>query len=670
MVRIQGRKSEITRSLLFGLMLMMALGTFSFSQGKRYQSPSAYSFGVMGDTQWTVGEDPEGTNPEYVSAAVAGALQERFIDNGVKFVIQVGDLTDRAGDEGLAARAAAAQPLYDAGIGFFPLRGNHETYGYLYFRDPDNNVNIPAFKSSFPQTQGTDNTFGATNFNSPDVDVLKGLSYSFDYANQSSSARFVIVDIEGTEATVSTPAKHPIYGPGAFYIFWTVYKHTEDLPGIPAGNWFRISSSGKPSTNFYAWDTYEGEDDEYYYPIADNLYYVTGSVAGEYWPGMQQDWISSRLDQATRGTEHAFVFSHRPLLGANHVDGFFGADPNEELDAQNAFYASLANNDVKYMISAHDHIHNHSLLTSPDGLSQVEQQISIGASTKFYAPGSLDTYGDAKQRETQLAQEIFNIGYYIYTVDGPRVTVDYYSDSVGYFMDNENYPRGDDSVPGRLYLPEFDFVKKESWGYSTNGSQFMVNQGEPYSVVQDSFSNTSARILAGTNSSTAKDVTPIVIDNNGTPDDASDDVTLSAPRPFVKKVNTGWIAKPADPKLLSPIFSLWGMANFGTEQTDTYVLSMSFDLTKDLYLMGGGVGIVALDTNNKWTNAVNLNFGGTKNFVLGPYQASHGLGTWGIDYATKTVWAVVNYNADFAVANFTLFEGAEKVVRPFWRIRF
>jgi hypothetical protein len=37
--------------------------------------------------------------------------------------------------------------------------------------------------------------------------------------------------------------------------------------------------------------------------------------------------------------------------------------------------------------------------------------------------------------------------------------------------------------------------------------------------------------------------------------------------------------------------------------------------------------------------------------VLGPYvEGRHGLGTYGIDLDSNTAWAVLNYNADFAVA--------------------
>ena len=54
-----------------------------------------------------------------------------------------------------------------------------------------------------------------------------------------------------------------------------------------------------------------------------------------------------------------------------------------------------------------------------------------------------------------------------------------------------------------------------------------------------------------------------------------------------------------------------------------------------------------------WVNAVDFNIGGTKQFVLGPWNASYGLGTYGVDQKTKTAWAVINYQGDFAVAPFS-----------------
>ena len=82
-------------------------------------SSTAWSFGVIGDTQWTLATDPAGTNPNGVSASIISQINKQFISKGVKFVVQVGDLTESGNDADVATRAAAAQALYDAGIGFF-----------------------------------------------------------------------------------------------------------------------------------------------------------------------------------------------------------------------------------------------------------------------------------------------------------------------------------------------------------------------------------------------------------------------------------------------------------------------------------------------------------------------------------------------------------------------
>ncbi len=625
----------MARSLITSMILLMFFTTPAMARGgERYSTEKAWSFGVMGDTRWTLDEDPNGENPDYVSAAIAKALNDKFIDYGVKFVIQVGDLSDRGGDDAMYTRAKSVQPLYDAGVGFFPLRGDHETYGAFNGLDPDSNMNIPAYLNAFPQTRGIDNIFGAKNFSSPAIDELNGLSYSFDYGEEGSNARFVIVDVEVTSSGSGAKASgHPVYGQEYFYILWSVYRMDEDLTyteggeefTIPAGTWFRIDdNTGYPTTYFYDFDKQWSID--VYATIVDN---GTSSVTAEtrFLPGDQQEWISSQLDIANRGTEHAFVLSHKGLMGEGSLDSLFGDSPDSEPDDQNIFYASLMDNGVKYMISGHDQMHNRALVESPDSLSDVEQIISAGAGTESYDPAPLTYFGEVKKRETPLSQELLNIGYYIYTVDGPRVTVDYYSGSV----DN--------------------FVKKETWGYSNNGQQFLIPQGGSYKVVSDRFNNTTAKILNGENNSAATDYTPEEIDDNGTPGDTRDDIILSAPRPLVKSVNTGWVEKPAKDRnrFGSDILSLWGMADVGTEQTDTYVLSMSYNFRTGWHFRGGLFGIAALDSRGRWRNAVDLNFGGKRRFILGPYKPRYKLGTYGIDPSTKTVWAVVNYNADFAV---------------------
>ncbi|MBN1610779.1 MAG: metallophosphoesterase [Polyangiaceae bacterium] len=145
-----------------------------------------WTFGVMSDTQWKANLD--GENPETVAVGIINQINAAFIEHDVEFVIQVGDLVDKETDSPngnssnrtMDTRAAAAQALYDAGIGFFPVRGNHEGSATAA-------TELPVL---FPQTSGTGPNVGkATHFTSP-FELLAGLSYSFDYKN----ARFVLVD--------------------------------------------------------------------------------------------------------------------------------------------------------------------------------------------------------------------------------------------------------------------------------------------------------------------------------------------------------------------------------------------------------------------------------------------------------------------------------------------
>ncbi len=575
MAKISSMMKVATRALLVVMVLLLAFGTYSFAQERQY-SDQAWSFGVMGDTQWTQGWPfpnafgvpvCDAANPNCVAVSIINQLNSEFIDKNVKFVIQLGDLTDWDGDAGIASRADAAAALYNEGIGFFPMRGNHETYGSFFVPfglpdlDPDKAFSIPSIQTYFPQTRDISDTFGAHNFSSPSFSDLDGISYSFDYNN----SRFVIVDpLETHTASIPFPALHM--------------------------NW------GHPF-------------------------------------GEQQDWISERLDKNHRGTDHAFVMSHQPLLAQNHADTPFAGYADADIEGQNAFFASLRDNGVKYYLSAHDHLFSRSMVASPDGSSVVEQLISSPACPKFYPAVAPDNaiWAGQKYRQTPMSEEFNNIGYYIYTVDGPRVNVEYWADQTGNWKSSDfknEVVDADGNVIVPSFTPHFTFVKKENWGYSLNGQQFLIGHGESFTAVQDTFGETTAKILAGALS--------VAQDSTG--------------RPLSKSVNTGWTAKSSD-KLKSDILSLWGMANLGTEQTDTYVLSMSFDFREMVHLGNGGIGIATVDSQGNWINAVSMNFGGTKKFVVGPYKDKYGLGTYGVDPSTKTAWAVINYNADFAVAN-------------------
>jgi hypothetical protein len=516
---------------------------------------TAWKFGMMSDTQWTTA-DPAGKNPTTVAVSIINQLNPQFIAAGVKFVIQVGDLADTGNDADETVRAQAAQDLYDAGIGFFPMRGNHETYGTA------NSFAIPVLKTLYPQTRGLSNTFGASNFSSPtSVSAeLDGMSYSFDYNN----ARFVIVDP------------------------WVTPSRDLSVAGYDFG-----------------------------YSVAE-----------------QQPWISSRLDKTTRGTDHAFVMTHQPLMAESHQDTMFQGYTNANPDMQNAFYASLQNNNVKYFLAGHDHMNQHSIIASPDGLSNVHEIIGASDSSKFYTPSAVSgaNWFGQKVRETPVAQELYTVGYYIFTVDGPNVTVDFYSDTHGNWKSDASYPMGTGNAAYPINVtPVLTFAKKHSFGYGQNGTEFLVAEGTSYPTTPFTFSGTTARFLAGANSSTATDYIS---------------------RQLTHDVNIGWSA--ATCATSSAIMSLWGTTDIGSSSGDIIALSMSFDRSavSDATLVSGGFGLATKDSTGNWTNAVAQNVGGTPAFVLGAWNASYGLGTFGVDPATNTAWAVVNHAGQFAIARF------------------
>ena len=96
-----------------------------------------------------------------------------------------------------------------------------------------------------------------------------------------------------------------------------------------------------------------------------------------------------QLNIQTRGTDHAFVFTHQPLMAEDHQDTIFSGYTNANPAWQNAFYSCLVTNGVRYYISGHDHMHQRSIIPSPDGASKVEELICASCSSKFYTPEHL-----------------------------------------------------------------------------------------------------------------------------------------------------------------------------------------------------------------------------------------------------------------------------------------
>jgi hypothetical protein len=370
----------------------------------------------------------------------------------------------------------------------------------------------------------------------------------------------------------------------------------------------------------------------------------------------QQPWISQQVADPNRPA-HAFVFSHKQLLGGNHKDNLFGAnivsaDPGDgagmpasavlaltssqsaallaKQQAEDAFITSLANNNVHYLITGHDHHHVNSIVQSPlNPAATVHEIISQSDSSKFYTPAA-----PFSTNEIPVSEDLYQVGYYIYTVDGPRITVDYYS-----------VPANTTSTFATTPVLTGNWQKALTFGYSLNGQEFPVAQGGSYTAIADNTTKAIANAAAFGESGYVGTALQIL---NGV-----NDSTLKTHdgRKLTKVVDTGWA--PAN-ETLSDIVTLWGLTDLAAVQGDTLAMAVSFNVNaySPAALQAGQVCLGSRDLKSgQWINAVDGNIvGGTKNFVYGPYSSGYGLGTWGIDPVAGTAWAVVNGNdRDFAV---------------------
>jgi hypothetical protein len=516
----------------------------------------------MADTQWTGADD--GRNPSTCAVDIINQVNRRFIEERVKLVVAVGDLADKStdpaiGKAALDTRVTYAQALYNAGIGFFPLRGNHDGTAAA----------AGEFLRIFPQTRD-----GLNNTTPPDAFV----------------------------ATPDDGETRPVSRTGAtFYRGYGFTSPSESLKGLSYA--FRYGNA-----TFVLLDQFTPPDGS------------ANSIDD------QQSWIAGTLKKRPPET-HAFVFGHKGLITEKHVDVLFGEDPASDPAGQDAFITALAGSGVRYYLAGHDHMHDRTVITTTDGAAaHLTQIVCASDSSKFYIPSvpskddryNLPAFG--RRRQTPLGQELNTVGYYIFTVDGARVTVDYYSAPV-----NPKLAAGNSTIST---TPVLSFTRRETFGYSLNGKEFLIAQGQPYTVVEDSFARTNARILSGVNGSTGRD---------------------GSGRPFVRAVDTGWVRKTYATR--SDILSLWGMGdNIAEDRADVFALSMTYD-PRSLRTgkVRGSVAVLAARDGPRWVDAVDKNLGGARQFVRGPWKPGYGLGTYGVDPDTHTAWAVINHGGDFAV---------------------
>ena len=177
-------------------------------------------------------------------------------------------------------------------------------------------------------------------------------------------------------------------------------------------------------------------------------------------------------------------------MGGEHKDNLFGGqvdetDPGDggagtaigdaKRAAADAFITGLADNCVHYYICGHDHHHYDSVVADPlNPAKSVHEIISQSDSSKFYVPKL-----PVSANDTPISQQLDQVGYYIYTVDGPRVMVDYYA-----------APASTEDSQGQAIKaggsPTYRFTKQLSFGYSLNGKEFLVAQRGSYTTVRDS----------------------------------------------------------------------------------------------------------------------------------------------------------------------------------------
>jgi hypothetical protein len=573
-------------------------------------SSTAWSFGVMSDTQWT-GEGDDGWDPGTSAVEIARQIQQQFIAAGVKFVVHVGDLADSTGAGYEDVRALFAQSLYNANVGFFPLRGNHD----------DSAAAGTEFQNLYPQTQSGIH-------NQTPADVLSLVRTKANLGTSYSTA--LVADLTNNLGTpANTASTFPL---GSGFSSPTVYNN--GLKGLS----YAFSYN---NATFVLLDQFT--------PANGYSIDQTATI------NVQQPWINGVL--SGRGTDHAFVFGHKGLITLNHADVLFGNTPSTNPAYTNAFISSLYSNNVKLYIHGHDHMHDRSIVLDTNGNDYVTQLLAASDSSKFYIPagalsgvngtagkGNDDLYNVPAfgiRRRIPLSQELNlgastkasptsrDVGYYIVTVDGSNVTVDYYAATVAV-----TYSSGSEVVltNGTANLPDRNssnsFTKRETFGYGLNGKQFLVASGRAYTSVKDSYDVTTLNILAGTNSSTLTDAAGVKL---------------------TKAVNTGWQAQTSG--TLSDIVTLWGLgslANANPALTDTYVIQLTGDTSALGNIANGGAGLAALTSSGNWGNAVLQNTGGSGNFVNGPWNKSYGLGTYGVN--GSSAWAVVNFQGTFAIA--------------------
>lgn len=359
--------------------------------GGASSSAEPWRFAVLGDTQWpdtvriaVVGksgdtlEAADGSdsttivdgdslsgykNPHMVPAFFLRQIHQRFREHGIRFAMAVGDLSDWPTLESMRARATWTQELYDAGIGFFPVRGNHD----------EGPVAASEFVRVFPQTKN--GIMGAT-----------------------PADAFLWTDSQNIHPVVTRPHRSPFPVGESF-----------SSPSCAKGRSYAFRDRG---ATFVLLDQFMGT-------VAEGVKNCPMSV--------QIPWMDSVLSARPGGTPAFVVvhkpivgathadnlFGDTPASDTANTAKFF-----EVLD-RNGVRLVFAGHDHQFQHSIVEE-------PGARGL-RLQQAILPGASYKFYPPLKIDEQHNlpafGKRRELPLAQELGTVGYTVVELDGPRVEI-------------------------------------------------------------------------------------------------------------------------------------------------------------------------------------------------------------------------------------------------------
>ncbi|MBK9576704.1 MAG: metallophosphoesterase [Fibrobacterota bacterium] len=535
-------------------------------------SAEPWKFAVLGDTQWpdtaripvknasgTVLKGADGKdstvivnadslsgymNPNMVPAYFLHQIHGRLADHGVRFVLAAGDLTDWPALRSMRTRATWTQELYDAGIGFFPVRGNHD----------EGPVAAAEFLRVFPQTKN------GIMRNTP-ADAFVWTDSQNIHPRLANREKF----------TMGESFTSPACAPGRSYAF---------------------------------------RDNGITFALIDNFMGVKAEPCAV---SSQLPWLDSVLSARPQGS-NAFVITHKPVIGACHVDNFFGDSPTSDSATTAKFFEILHRNRVEVFFAGHDHQMQQAMVEEPGPRAlRIQQRILPGASYKFYPPLKVDEEQNVprfgKKREILLAQDLGTVGYTVVEVDGPRIE---YSD----WGAPSGIQFGDLLVAPNL---EGLWTLRRRWGASSRGRQTLLAQGDSLKTLSDSSAGTKVRILSGAWKASKGDFYN---------------------RPFSALASTDWRQIPG---LASSAWTLWGLEKaLGSQTTPTFAIAMSIDPSVPDSLLTAGQICLGRQDSISWKCV------GSGTLRQGVWKSGDALGSRGVDPVRREVWAVVDRGGSYA----------------------